>query len=161
MLPPVQTVRAEAKTIVESNPSIPGPLSLVTFDQLFDGIDDPGLPAFNTRKYDPGKYMIERGRIPDRIVTVVQGIAILETGDMLTDEYRARLLYPSEVVGLVETLGCRPAAYNVIASTECTAWSITRMELIRHLADHPDLRSRVVRLLADLVRDADRLLKQL
>ena len=162
MLPPVQTVWAEAKTIVESNPSIPGPLTLVTFDQLFgDGIDCPGLPTFHERKYDPGQYMIERGRVPERIITVVHGIAVLESNDITAEEYRARLLFPAEVVGLVETLGGRPAAYNVIASTECTTRSITRMDLVRHLADHPELRSRVVRLLADLVRDADRLLKQL
>ena len=162
MLPPVQTIWAEAKTIVESNPSIPGPLSFVTFDHLFGGENDRlAMPAFHDRKYHPGQYVIERGRIPDRVVTVVSGIAIIEANDMSAAEYRARLLSPAEVVGLVETLGSQPAAYNLIASTECTVRSITRRDLIRHIADHPELRSRVIRLLADLVRDADRFLKQL
>ena len=162
MLPPVQTVWAEAKTIVEPNPSIPGPLTLVTLDQLFEsGSDCADLPAFCDRKYLPGQYLIEHGRTPDRIITVVNGLAVLESNDLSTGEYKARLLFPAEVVGLVETLACRPVPYNVIASTECTVRSIARMDLIRHIAERPGLRSRVVRLLADLVRDADRLLKQL
>ena len=162
MLPPVQTVWAEAKTIVESNPSIPGPLSLVTFDQLFDGErDGSGLPVFRDREYRPGEYLIECGQTPDRIISVTKGIAVLEANDISTGEFRARLLSPAEVVGLVETLAGRPVTYNVIASTECTVRSITRIELIRYIAERPELRSRVVRLLADLVRDADRLLKRL
>jgi len=162
MLPPVQTVWAEAKTIVEPNPSIPGPISLVTLDQLFEsGSDGAGLPAFCDRKYLPGQYLIERGRTTDRIAAVANGLAILESNDLSTGEYKARLLFPGEVIGLVEMLAGRPASYSVIASTECTVRSITRMDLIRHISERPELRSRVVRLLADLVRDADRLLKQL
>ena len=162
MLPPVQTVWAEAKTIVEHNPSIPGPISLVTLDQLFERSgDDAGLPVFRDRKYLPGQYLTERGRTPNQIITVVNGLAVLEVNDLSTGEYKARLLFPAEVVGLMETLAGRPFNYNVIASTECTVRSIDRMDLIRHIAERPELRSRVVRLLADLVRDADRLLKQL
>ena len=162
MLPPVQTVWAEAKTIVETNPSIPGPISLVTLDQLFEiGSGDSALPAFRDRKYHPGQYLIECGRTPDQIIAVVDGLAVLEANDLSTGEYKARLLFPAEVIGLLETLAGRPFAYSVIASTECTVRSIDRMDLIRHIAERPELRSRVVRLLADLVRDADRLLKQL
>ncbi len=162
MLPPVQTVWAEAKTIVEPNPSIPGPISLVTLDQLFEsGSGDSGLPAFCDRKYLPGQYLIECGCTPDRIIAVMDGLAVLEVDDLSTGEYKARILFPGEVVGLMETLAGRPISYNVIASTECTVRSIIRTDLIRHIAERPELRSRVVRLLADLVRDADRLLKQL
>jgi CRP-like cAMP-binding protein len=129
---------------------------------LFEkGSDGSGLPAFCDRKYLPGQYLIERGRTPERIITVIDGLAVIEANDLSTGEYKSRLLFPLEVVGLVEMLAGRPATYNVIASTECTVRSITRMDLFRHIAERPELRSRVVRLLADLVRDADRLLKQL
>ena len=162
MLPPVQIVRAEAKTIVESNHSIPGQSALVTLDRMFGGAKvDSDLPAFRDQQYHSGQLIIENGKVPDRIITVIKGIAIIEANDFSTEEYNARPLFPSEAVGLVETLAGRPARYSVIASTECTVRSITRKDLISHLSEHPEQRSQVVRLLADLVRDADRLVKGL
>ena len=136
-------------------------MSTVTLDRLFggpEGICD--LPAFRDQQFNSGQYIAERGLVPDRIFTVKHGVAVMEANDD-DDDYKARLLCPREVVGLVETLACRPFSYSVVASTECTVLSITRSDLVRHIADRPELRSRAVRLLADLVRDADRLLKQL
>jgi hypothetical protein len=90
---------------------------------------------------------------------VVHGVAMLETSDPATVEYRARALMPPEVIGLVEGLAGQPLLYNVIASTECTVRAMSLNDLILHLADHRDDRSRVIRLLADFVRRADHYLK--
>ena len=156
----VQTVTSEARAIVNVTPSIPGPFPFITFGSLFEGIEDPSeLPAFCEQRYSPGQLISQRGEVPDRIYVVVNGIAILEASDASAADYRARPLMPAEVIGLIEGLAGRPLRHHVIASTECTVRTMALNDLILHLADHPDDRARVIRLLADFVRHADRYLK--
>ena len=158
----VQTVTPEARAIVNVSPPTPGPFSLITLESVFGGIKDPSeLPAFCDRHYSHGERISERGRVPDRILVIVDGIALAEAADPATGEYRARALVPNEVIGLVEGLAGRPLKHDVIASSACTVRSIALNDLILHLADRPNDRSRVIRLLADFVRDADRYLKRI
>ena len=153
---------SEASAIIDEIPSTPGPLSIVTFERLFS--DEHGVifcPPFEDREYSAGQEIAARGEVPCRIFFVTKGRAILESTDEGVENYIGRLLIPSEIVGLAETLSCRPLDYSVTASTACIVRSISRRDLVQHLAEQPEIRSRAIRLLAGFVRDADRLLKQL
>lgn len=153
---------SEASAIIDAIPSSPGPLSIVTFELLFS--DTHGVifyPPYEDREYSAGEPIACRGEVPVRIFFVKHGRAMLESTDEMAENFVGRLLIPSEIVGLVEMLSCRPLDYDVIASTTCTVRSITRRQLVKHLAEHPEIRSRAIRILADFVRDADRLLKKL
>jgi CRP-like cAMP-binding protein len=156
----VQSTLTEARAIVHTSPTDPGPLSTVTFDLLFGGgIDD--IPECGHRRFEPGRYIAHRGDVPNKIFVISNGIAMIGTFDAGSSEFAGRVLVHSEVVGLVEMLAAHPLTYDVTASTRCEVLTITRSSLMQHLATHPETRSRVIRLLADFVRDADRMLKRL
>lgn len=158
----MQTVFSEARAIVNVPPSTQGPYSLITLEGVFGRVKDLSeLPSFRDRQFSPGQYISECGQVPDEIFVVVRGIAMLEAPETATGEYKARTLMPEEVIGLIEGLAGRPFKHSVVASTQCTVRTITLNDLILHLADHPDDRSRVIRLLADFVRHADRYLKSI
>lgn len=156
----VLRTHTEARAINDPVPSTPGPLSIVTFERLFGrgAMPDAG-PTSACVKYSSGQHLATRGQVPDRVLVVTKGIAMMEASEGFEGEFVGRVLIPSEMVGLVEMFARRPLGYDVIASTPCEAISITRESFIRHLAEEPETRVRTIQLLADLVRDADRLLK--
>lgn len=156
----MQSTLTEARAIVHSSPTDPGPLSTVTFSLLF-GDRGEDIPTCEHRQFDPGRYIAHRGDVPSKIFVVSKGIAMIGASDAGASEFAGRVLVHSEVVGLVEMLAARPLTYDVVTSTRCEVRTITRSSLIQHLATHPETRSRVIRLLAEFVRDADRLLKRL
>lgn len=156
----MQTVISEARAIVNATPSTLGPFSLITLESVFGGITESyALPAFCERQYSAGQYMSQRGEVPDRIFVVVHAIAMLDDSDPATAGYSARAIMPGELIGLVEGLAGRPLRHDVIASTDCKVRAMVLDDLILHLADHPVDRSRVIGLLADFVRNADRYLR--
>jgi CRP-like cAMP-binding protein len=150
---------SEARAIVHPASNSPGPISIITFDRLFGGLDD--LPSFDVHHSNSGQRIACRGKVPDRVFVIVKGIAMLETSAAEPSEYTGRILQHAELVGLVEMLAERPLSYDVTASTDCEFRSISREDLLLYLATHPEARTRAIRLLADFVRDADRLLKRL
>ena len=86
---------------------------------------------------------------------------MLETSDDSGDVYTARVPQPAEIVGLIEILSNCPLGFDVIASTECTVRAVSQKDLYLYLTANAETRTRLIRLLADLVRDADRYSKSL
>lgn len=156
------TTFAEVRAIPDVTPSIPDPLSLVAFDQLFGtGCEVVTLPACEERRFLPGQPIITRGLVPNRMFVLVEGIAVLDTSDEISNAFSGRVIKRSEVVALAEMLACAPVNYDVSASTECLVRSYSRSDVLEFLAANPETRSHVITILAEFNRDADRILKLL
>jgi len=68
---------------------------------------------------DPGTFLIEEGRVSDRVIVLLEGEVTITTTDHQGNQQRLAVLHDGAMVGEMSWLEKRPAVADVVSSTPC------------------------------------------
>ena len=68
---------------------------------------------------DPGTFLIEEGRVSDRVIVLLEGEVTITTTDHQGNQQRLAVLHDGAMVGEMSWLEKRPAVADVVSATPC------------------------------------------
>jgi CRP-like cAMP-binding protein len=124
----------------------------LTADQLFYGLSPESYEILSRSKraerFRKGAIVSAAGEIPSGFYVLVEGQIKLRLKTESSGESVGRLIEPSEIFGLTETIAGVPSEMNAETITPCLCEYIAREDFVRFLQDEPELSFRLMSQLA-------------
>lgn len=132
---------------------------------FFHGLNPKDLREINTyfveKGYSPEEAVCYAGDIAERLYVVADGNVKLMQHTMSGQDVMLDVLKPGEFFGSLSILGDEEYSETVIAQTECCVISIGADEFRRILRDHPQVALKVIDIMAERLKSAHEMIRQL